>query len=117
RMRDEDAEARSEAGDLCAPVRDQRRRHHQQAGFVRGAALLLQQHEQRDDLEGLAEPHIVGEASAKAQALEPPEPPESDLLIGRSSARSEAPGSRSASVSGLRNPASPFARDSPATTF
>ena len=68
-MRDEDNEVRSEARDLGAPVRDQRRRHDQEAGFVPSAAFLLQQHEQRDDLEGLAQPHVVGKASAQTQIL------------------------------------------------
>src|SRR5262249_40279872 len=48
-----------------------------------GSALpaLLQPEEQRDDLDRLAEAHVVGEARAQPQAIEQREPADADFLV------------------------------------
>ena len=59
--------------------------------------------EQREELDGLAEPHVVGEAGAEPQTVEEGEPAESPLLVraeGRLESRRRR-GGRDAPLSGF----------------
>jgi hypothetical protein len=81
-VRDEREQARSEAHELGLPVREQRGRRDDQArggGLARG--LLATQQQERDDLDRLAEPHVVREACAEPEPAEVHEPSRSRLLV------------------------------------
>jgi len=79
-MRDDDTQAGREAVRLGPPVAEQRGRHHDQARRPR--LLPLHQQEQRQHLQRLAEPHVVGEAGAQPEAVEEPEPGHAIALVG-----------------------------------
>ena len=81
-MDDERLQARREARDLRRPVGEQRGRRHQQRRLALARPLLLQHQQQRQDLDGLAEPHVVGEAGAEPEPGEQMEPLHAGLLIG-----------------------------------
>ncbi len=67
------AQRRREAGDLRLPVRNQAGRHHDQRRLAQRAA-LFQRQQVGDQLQRLAQPHVVGEYAADAglgQCVEP----------------------------------------------
>ena len=78
-MQEYGAERRCKPGHLCLPVAQQRRRKNQERGFC--ALLALQSQEQCQNLDGLAEPHVVGQAGPEAQARQKPQPVDTRLLI------------------------------------
>ena len=83
-MRDENAERRGEARRLRRPVGEQRGRRddERRASFAR---LLAEPQDEGEQLDGLAEPHVVGEAGAEAEFGEEAEPAHADILIGAQS--------------------------------
>ena len=85
-MGDDRLQARCKACDLGRPVGEQRCRRHQQAGLGPGfdiaRSLVLQHQQQRQHLDGLAEPHVVGKACAEAKSRQQIEPLHARLLIG-----------------------------------
>ena len=82
-MHDPNAQVGGEARDLGHPVGEQRGRRDEQRGRPCCAAVLAPLHQQqRQDLDGFAEPHIVGEAGPELEAGQQVEPREAGLLIG-----------------------------------
>jgi hypothetical protein len=79
-MGDQHAERWREAGDLLRPVGEQRCRSDQQARHP--AVLALEHHEQGDDLDGLAQAHVIGQAGAQAKTRQQMQPAHADLLVG-----------------------------------
>ena len=79
-MGDQRAQPRREARQLQPPVLHQRGGHHQQVHARLVAA--LEHGEQGDDLDRLAQAHVVGQAAAQAQAPQGPEPLHAGFLIG-----------------------------------
>ena len=75
-------EARCEALDLGSPIGEQGGRRHEKAGLALLARLVLQHQKQRQDLDGLAEPHVVGQAGSKPQPGQEMEPLHAGTLIG-----------------------------------
>ena len=72
---DDRLQARCESLDLRGPVGEQRGRAPPAGSACgRSSALLLQHQQQRQDLDGLAEPHVVGETGAEPQAGQQIEP-------------------------------------------
>src|SRR5436190_54015 len=59
------------------PGEEDRARRDHERGKLAGSLLR----EQREDLNGLAEAHVVGEAAAHTRTLEPREPAEALLLV------------------------------------
>ncbi len=84
-----DAQARGKALDLRAPVADERGRDDEQGGLP--ARTPLPREEEREDLERLPEPHVVGEACAETEFGHEREPCRADPLI-RAERRPEAVG-------------------------
>ena len=78
-MHGEHRERRGEPRCFRLPVAEQRGRHHEQ---VRRPRPRLLDQEQREDLDGLAEPHVVGQADAEPEAARHREPPEAHRLVG-----------------------------------
>ncbi len=64
---DVDAQLRGEFRRFALPVADQRHRAHQERGTCGPADTLL---EEREQLDGLAETHVVGQHAAEASRLE-----------------------------------------------
>ena len=81
-MGDERLQPRREAFDLRSPIGQQRRRRHQQARLRSGAVLPLENQQQREHLNGLAEPHVVGQAGAQTEFREKVQPAHAHLLVG-----------------------------------
>ena len=81
RMGDEHAQGRREPVDLGLPVGDQRCGDHEQGGTACDAGALLQREQERQDLHGLAEPHVVGQAGAQSERLQEREPAHAHRLI------------------------------------
>ena len=79
----EHAQRRREAPRLVLPVEDERAGHHDER---RAEALGAPRGEQRQDLHGLAEPHVVGEAAAEAEAAQEMEPAEALALVAAQAA-------------------------------
>ena len=73
---------RREAGNLRRPVGEQRGWHDQQRWSRHVRLLLLEDQKQRQDLDRLAESHVVGEAGAQPQARQQLKPAHAGLLIG-----------------------------------
>src|SRR5262249_25873671 len=73
---DGDPGVRREAVALGLPVSEERRRDHEQAG-----AATFFSREKADDLDRLAETHVVGEADAETEAGGEVEPADADLLV------------------------------------
>ena len=82
RMGDQRLQARREAFDLRRPVGQQRRRGDQQAWLPLAVRLALEHKQQRQHLNGLAQPHVVGQASAEAEFREQIQPAHAHLLVG-----------------------------------
>src|SRR5262249_20326670 len=80
-MVDHHRKAGSEPRGLLRPVADDRHRTDQQCGTRSGTRLPLALN-QRQGLDGLAQPHIVGEASAEAPAAKEAEPGVTACLVG-----------------------------------
>ena len=76
---DRHGKLRGKVGQLRLPVIHQRRRRHHQRG--RGAVAPLGPEHRGDDLERFAQPHIVGQHAAHAQAIEGLQPGEPAQLI------------------------------------
>ena len=78
----EDAQLGREARRLRFPVEDDGAGcdNERWAPFVRWRAAALV--EEREDLHGLAEAHVVGEAASEAEVAEEGEPSEAVLLVG-----------------------------------
>ena len=67
------AKPRREAFDLVHPLpRNAHRAHHERRAKRIAAELLALGDDHRDRLDGLAEPHVVGEHAADAQVAEQP---------------------------------------------
>ena len=82
RVRDQHPQPRREALGFRRPVRQKRRRGDQQRGAMRSLSpLVLQHQQQREHLDRLAQPHVVGEAGAHAQPDEKVEPTHAGLLV------------------------------------
>ena len=79
-MHDRGVQAGGEFLDLRRPVGQQRGRRHQQARRPGVARFLHQQ--QRQHLDGLAEPHVVGQAGAQAEARQQMQPARAGTLVG-----------------------------------
>ena len=79
-MRDLVLQRRREPLDLRLPVGDQRGRHDEQTGA--GLALLFQGEQQGDDLNGLAQAHVVGQAGAQAELRQEVQPAQAAVLVG-----------------------------------
>ena len=62
------------------PVGQQRRRQHQQRGCL--VAALFQYQQQRNDLHGLAQPHVIRQAGPEPQLRQLPQPADAGFLIG-----------------------------------
>jgi hypothetical protein len=77
-----DRQRRREALDLGLPVGKQRRGGHEQVRRLRAPRAPLVQEQERQHLDGLAEPHVVGQANAEPQRRGKDEPRHADLLIG-----------------------------------
>jgi len=75
-------EAWRKAGNLRGPVREQRGRSNQKARFRLILGLVLQHQQQGQNLDGLAEPHVVRKASAKPELGQQTKPLHPRLLIG-----------------------------------
>ena len=80
-MGDENPERRGETRRLRRPVGEKRRGRHEEtrAPFAR---LPAEPQQQGEHLDGLAEPHVVGEAGAEAEPGEETKPAHADILIG-----------------------------------
>ena len=79
----EDAQRGGEPRRLGEPVEDQGARDDEQrGGQPLGGAPLPTRLEEREELDRLAEPHVVGQAAAEAEVLEEAEPAEPGPLIG-----------------------------------
>ncbi len=76
------AKAGGEAADLPSPVAHHAGGHDQQRGAGRGAEPLPLVLEQRDELDRLAQTHVVGEAGAEAHAIEEGQPAQARGLVG-----------------------------------
>ena len=81
RMRDQRRQRRREALDLGLPVREQRCRRHQQVWRLAAARATLAQQQERQHLDGLAQPHVVGQADAEPQRGRESQPRNAGLLI------------------------------------
>jgi hypothetical protein len=75
-----EAELGAEAGELGAPIGEQRGGHDDQVRTR--LPLALEEEQQADHLDGLAEAHVVGEAAAEAEANEQPQPRDALALVG-----------------------------------
>jgi hypothetical protein len=73
------AQVGREAGQLGPPVAEQRRRQHDEVRTAR--PVPLQQQQQRDHLDRLPEPHVVGEAPAEPEPRQQPQPRDSVALV------------------------------------
>ena len=123
-MGDQDRQRRREAGHLGCPVRQERGRGDEQARPPRGVrarvALAIDEQEEGDHLDGLAEAHVVGQAGAQAQLREEVEPSHAHLLVRpeRAVQRAAGVGRRAATpgraASAARRPAT--GRPPPRTT-
>ena len=71
---------RRELHDLIRPVGEQRCGDHHKARAL--LSPVLQQVKQRQDLHGLAEPHVIGKAHAELQGVQKGEPVHAFFLIG-----------------------------------
>ncbi|MNC89636.1 hypothetical protein D3C83_56020 [compost metagenome] len=78
-MRHTHGKGGSEPRDLALPVGDERGRNDEERAA--SGAGLLPEHEQGDDLQRLAETHVVGEAAAEAEAAQEGEPAERVTLV------------------------------------
>jgi len=76
-----DDEAWREALDLPRPVAEQRGRADDEHRAVLALGLGLMEVE-RDDLEGLAQAHVVGQAPTEAEGAQLPQPCEPSPLVG-----------------------------------
>ena len=79
-MQHEERERGREPRGLGGPVGDQRGGHHQERAAF--ALLADAQEQERQDLHGLAKPHVVGEAGAQAEPVQQPEPGDPCPLVG-----------------------------------
>ena len=79
RMDEQGPKRRREPGHLRLPVGQQRRGENQKRRLC--GLLVLQDRQQGQHLDGLAEPHVVGQARAEPQARQEPEPGDARLLI------------------------------------
>ena len=83
RMGDQRLQAWRKAFDFRGPVGEQRSGRHQQAWLLLRRLALASEHEQqRRDLNGFAEPHVVGQASPEPELREQIEPAHAHLLVG-----------------------------------
>ena len=73
-----DPQVRGEPGRLALPVADQRHRAHQQ----RGSGLRGLRGDERQELDRLAQAHVVGQDAAQAQVAQEGEPRKPALLVG-----------------------------------
>ena len=80
-MRHHDPQARGEARRFRRPVGEQRRRGDEEARSA-GRLPPLQRQQQREHLDRLAEPHVVGEAGAEPKPGQEVEPTHSGALVG-----------------------------------
>ena len=80
-MREHRFDCRRKARDLAGPVRKQRGGGHEQARLALALRIRLQQQKQREDLNGLAEPHVIGETGPEPQLTEQIKPFHADVLI------------------------------------
>ena len=80
-VNDEHAQRGGESLRLRLPVRQQRRRDHEEVGAGDGAT-SLQQEQEGEDLDRLAEPHVVGQAAPESQPGKRPEPAHALALVG-----------------------------------
>ncbi len=60
-------EARRKPGNLRSPIGQQRCRRYQKGRFSFVSGLVLQRQQQRQDLNGLAETHVVGKAGSEPE--------------------------------------------------
>jgi hypothetical protein len=82
-MDDRGLQAGGKFFDLRHPVGQQRRGGHEEAGRRRPIVVGLSLHQQqRQNLDGLAEPHIIGKAGSKPQSRQQMHPLGADLLVG-----------------------------------
>jgi len=82
-MHDRGFEARREFFDLAGPIGEQRSGRDNEARTRRRVgAVALRKQQQRQDLDGLAEAHVVGEAGPKPETADEPQPGDAGLLIG-----------------------------------
>jgi hypothetical protein len=75
-MRDHDLQTRREARGFERPVGQKRSRRDQEAWrlLCRALGLLIERLKQRQDLDRLAETHVVGEAGAEPKLVQEIEP-------------------------------------------
>ncbi len=71
-----------QSGDFGRPIGQQRSWRHQHAGVLRACRLGFRHQEQRQNLDGLAQPHVVCKASAQPQCAQQMEPLHAGSLIG-----------------------------------
>ena len=81
-MRDHGFQTWREAFELRRPVGEQRGGGHQKAGCPGAVRLLTEYEQQRQHLNGLAQSHVIGQASPQAELGEQIQPPHANLLIG-----------------------------------
>jgi len=82
-MNDRGFEAWREFFDLAGPIGEQRSGRDEQARTRRRvSAVALRKEQQRQDLDGLTETHVVGEAGPEPETADEPQPRDAGLLIG-----------------------------------
>ena len=81
-MGDERLQTRRKTFDLRCPVRQQRSRGYQQAWLLLAGRLALEHEQQRKHLNGLAQPHVIGQAGPETEFRDEIEPAHSHLLVG-----------------------------------
>ena len=82
-MHDRGFEAWREFFDLAGPIGEQRSgRDNEARARRRVGAVALRKQQQRQDLDGLAETHVVGEAGPEPETADEPQPGDAGLLIG-----------------------------------
>ncbi len=77
-----DGQRRRETGDLALPVADHRGRAHEERPPPVLGTRRAPVEQEGEELDGLAEPHVVGEAGAEAEVGHLDEPAEAALLVG-----------------------------------
>ena len=82
RMGNQQAQARGETFGLRRPVGQQRSWCHQQAGALRSGTFAFEHQQQRQHLNRLAQPHVVGQASTQPKPRQQIQPLHTCLLVG-----------------------------------
>ena len=102
-MHDQRVQLGREVLDLRRPVRQQRRRRHQQARPSPRALAAACSQQQRQHLDRLAQPHVVGQAGAEAEPGQQMQPLHAGLLIRPQRRRAAPARDRLPAPSGARS--------------